>query len=373
VARLPDPVAVPAFWLSMHVAYACRDEGACCSSGWPIPIERPQARAVQRAVVNGHLDAPADWLRAWPGQPADIAGVLSADAHGRCIFHRGRRCDLQTALGHSTLPSCCQHFPRDCVIDSRGIFVTLSHYCPTAAELLFTSDAPLEIVQGPPPVGGAATEGLDARSALPPLLTRGVLMDLPGLTAWEGHLVAWLGGRRNPAGRYEPEATLALLESHATRLSRWRPGAVTLADAIGLLGSQPDATDVEPDWDLERELRHVARRALLPSHTWPDDPASLDDFWHRHRSAWRRHATVINRFLAAHAFASWMAYQGGGVIPGVRRLRLALAVLRAEVARVCETDRADVNAATLKRGIRQADLLVVHLIERQRLASLLSD
>jgi hypothetical protein len=197
-------------------------------------------------------------------------------------------------------------------------------------------------------------------------------MDLPGLTAWEAHLVAWLGGRNNPDGRLGPEATLALLESHARSLSAWRPGAVTLVDAVEALDAAPGAADVEPDWVLERELRDVARRALPSSHTWPGDPGPLDALWSSGRRDWRAHAAVINRFLAAHAFASWMPYYNGGVRSGVRGLRLALAVLRAEVFRACATDVGTVDVDTLTRGIRQADLLLEHLADRRRLAAALN-
>ena len=247
--------------------------------------------------------------------------------------------------------------------------MTLSHYCPTAAGLLFTCDAPIEIVPGPPPVPGAAAEGLDARDALPPLLTRGVLMDLPGLAAWESHQVSWLGGRNNRDGRIGPEATLALLESHAHRLSAWRPGAATLADAVSSLGAQVHPTDVEVDPDTERLLRDVARQSLPPSCTWPDDPAQFDDGWNDYAAAWGAHAAVINRFLAAHAFASWMAYHGDGVLSAVRNLRLALAVLRAEVFRACHERRMELNAVTIEHGIRQTDLLLMHLADRVELVN----
>ena len=149
------------------------------------------------------------------------------------------------------------------MIDTRGVFVTLSNYCPTAADLLFTSRRALEIVGGPAPVPGAAAEGLDARGTLPPLLTRGVLMDYPGLTAWEAHLVEWLGGRRNPDGRWLPEQTLDLLESNARSLSEWRPGAESLADAVAAVAAVTPLTNaVEPRWDEEAALREAARRSL---------------------------------------------------------------------------------------------------------------
>ena len=70
---------------------------------------------------------------------------------------------------HPARPSSCAHFPYVCLIDSRGVRVTLSHYCPTAASMLFAHDGPIEILEGPPPIAGLdVPEGLDARESLPP-------------------------------------------------------------------------------------------------------------------------------------------------------------------------------------------------------------
>ena len=98
----------------------------------------------------------------------------------------------------------------------------------------------------------------------------------------------------------------------------------------------------------------------------------LERRWSTVDAPWRAFAAITNRFLAAHAFASWMAYQGGDVVSGIRRLRLALAVLRAETTRACDVRRAALSEASLQEAIRQTDLLLKHLIDPQRLARLLS-
>jgi len=357
-----------AFWLSMHAGYACRDAGACCTAGWPIPIEWPQAAHVRAAVAGGHLRAAVRWLGVAADQPPDVAGVLATDGSS-CIFHRAHRCEIHTVLGHGALPSCCQHFPRDCVIDDRGVFVTLSHYCPTAAGLLFSYDGALEIVAGPPPVPGGVAEGLDARGLLPPLLTRQVLMDLPGLSAWQAHVVSWLGGRRNPIGRWSPEPVLARLEADARTLAAWRPGTLSLGDAVAGFDDQPESSVERPRWDEERALRRMARESLTPPFTWPGDPDDLEAAWIHLSEGWTARAGIINRFLAAHAFASWMDYQGDGVLCGIRRVRLALAVLRAEALRPARAENDELTDGTLMQAIRQTDLLLVHLIDRQRLSA----
>lgn len=149
------------FWLNFHLPYRCRHSGACCTAGWPIPIEP------ERAVVLGH------------------SGTLPQHPNGACLFHRGR-C---TVYEHR--PLSCVHFPYVCLIDARGVHVTLSHFCPTAAALLFDHRGPIEIVEGPPPVAGLEIpEGLDARESLPPLRQPNVLMSFEEFTNWEKNELA---------------------------------------------------------------------------------------------------------------------------------------------------------------------------------------
>ena len=147
------------FWLNIHLPYRCRHSGACCKAGWPIPIE------ADRAGVLG------------------CSGTLPQDASGACVFHNGR-C---TVYAHR--PMSCVHFPYVCLIDARGVHVTLSHYCPTAASLLFEHRGPIQIVEGPPPIAGLEIpEGLDARESLPPLRdsSRPTTHDpRPSLMSWE--------------------------------------------------------------------------------------------------------------------------------------------------------------------------------------------
>lgn len=140
------------FWLNFHIPYQCRHSGACCTAGWPIPIEHCRAALIKKGewLVGGDV-------------AAEYAGVLARDATGTCVLYDGR-C---TVYEHR--PLSCVHFPYVCLIDARGVHVTLSHYCPTAASLLFEHDGPVAIVEGPSPVPALEIpEGLDARESLPP-------------------------------------------------------------------------------------------------------------------------------------------------------------------------------------------------------------
>jgi hypothetical protein len=223
---------VRTFWLSMHVPYACRHAGACCSSGWPIPVER------ERVAAISVLRHDRSWLRRVVDAPADVSGVLALSNAGHCVFHR-RGCEIQHAFGHRALPTACQHFPRVVLIDPRGVSVTLSHYCPTAAELLFTHEGPVTIVEGPPVLPEGDPEGLDARDVLPPLLVAArasassrhfassVLMDWDGYRAWEEHMVHVLAN----AG-LRPEIAIDRLERDLWKLQQWRPGTDSLRSRV---------------------------------------------------------------------------------------------------------------------------------------------
>ena len=148
------------FWLNFHLPYACRDSGACCTAGWQIPIEPDRAVMISKG----------EWL--------EEGGVLPRDEHGACVFHNGR-CTI-----YEHRPMSCVHFPYVCLIDSRGVHVTLSHYCPSAASLLFEHEGPIEIVEGPSPVPALdIPEGLDARESLPPAS--------PTATAGKPRLMSW--------------------------------------------------------------------------------------------------------------------------------------------------------------------------------------
>jgi hypothetical protein len=134
------------FWLNFHLSYRCRHVGACCTAGWPIPVEAERAVLIEKG----------EWLAA--------GGVLPVTESGECVFHH------EGCAVYEHRPLSCMHFPYVCMIDPRGVHVTLSHYCPTAASLLFEHRGPIEVVEGPSPVPLLEIpEGLDARQSLPPL------------------------------------------------------------------------------------------------------------------------------------------------------------------------------------------------------------
>ena len=123
-------------------------------------------------------------------------------------------------LGETALPATCRHFPRVAVRDARGTFIGLSHFCPTAASLLFRDDVPLAIVESPRAVsaGGLRGPGRDPATICRRSLRPDVLMDLDAYGAWERHMV------RRASGDLAPETVLATLMRDADLVRRVAAG-----------------------------------------------------------------------------------------------------------------------------------------------------
>lgn len=304
---------VRAFCLSIHARYACGRSGACCTAGWPIPIERTRVDALRD---RGLLDRAAAGAPLLKGPLHDGAGaplLLGTTAAGACVFFdaaHGRLCSIQRQAGAGLMPSACQHFPRVALRDGRGIFVTLSHYCPTAARLLLSA-GPIAIVDAPASLSlDGRVEGLDATAVLPPLLRPGMLMDLDGYSAWERRALDILDD-----GGWSAREAVDIIREATAEAAGWKPGRETLAACVA------DAF----------ARAHAARRARSRGERSPlDRPAKA--------------------FLASHLFASWQAYQNGGV-------RAVVAALEDAFARVAP---AGTEAAFLA-AVRAADLELRHI------------
>jgi hypothetical protein len=310
-------------------------------------------------------------------------------------------------LGLEALPSACRDFPRVVTLTPLGVSITLSHFCPTAAAMLFDDPVTLRDHRLPGRDGPAVSilddppgfppswpyEGLDAREALRPLLRPGVLMDWPSLERWERFAVSVLADDAR-----SPESALDVLASAAEDARRWTPkdgpfeeylqrvlssrvtrsgagpeGSAGIADrsspdSIG--PSRDDAAGASRDdaaaWQAVASC--VPHPALLPPA--PEGVDEADERWVA--PVWPQLGWPVRRWLAARAFASWLALQGDGLRTTALGLRVAAGVLRAEAARRCaEADR-DLDAELLKEAVRRADLLLVHLADPDALARRLS-
>ncbi|MBI4887047.1 MAG: hypothetical protein HY824_08135 [Acidobacteria bacterium] len=359
--------------LSIHADYRCHRSGVCCTSDWDVPIELPLYRTLENAMAEGRLrpaaDAAADprAFAAGPDLPDDAAAMVARTRSGDCVFYQRRSglCAVQHDLGEAHLPATCRHFPRLAVRDGRGTFITLTHYCPTAASMLFRDDVPLAIVERPPAFppgdyGGLAIIGDD----WPPLLHPRMLMDFDGYTAWERHMVA-----RCAAANISPESVVATLARDARLLRRHDPAHGAIARAVSDLPRafvrRPPPVDLRASLELFGEVVRA-----VPDDMTPDaDEERLPEAYLRWVApGWDRWRQPLTRYVAAKAFASWTAYQGRGVQTIVRGLDAALAVVRVEAARQCRDAGGALDAALLREAFRSADFLLNHLAAGDALA-----
>ena len=284
-------------------------------------------------------------------------------AHGRpcgCLVHRTR--------GHAALPSACRHFPRVFLRDAHSIRLSLSHYCPTAASLLF-ADEPLCIAEAPAVlVPRGDREGLDATGALPPLLHPGMLMDPASYAEWEARSVAAL------AEAVPPEEALARIAASAERLRSWTPASVPLPEAVRR--ACDETGDALPALSSDRLaaawLAEEAFASVLAGLSVDEAPLDVDADRCFVTRPWPAFAAPVRRYLAGRLFGSWVAYQGEGLRTVVASVACALAVLRIEAARVCADASRLLDAALLTEAVRRTDLLLVHKADRQILAGRLS-
>jgi hypothetical protein len=367
-------VDLPVYALSIHADYRCRHSGACCSTDWDVPVELPVFRNLDAAIKSNRLRpfAPAEKggapLVTGADLPGDAAAIFARTADGRCVFFHGgsRLCIVHRDFGEAMLPATCRHFPRLAVRDARGTFISLTHYCPTAASLLFRNDVPVEIVSSPLAFPPGDYDGLAVNAeAWPPLLNPRVLMDLEGYSAWERHMV-----ERCANLIVAPETVLATLERDARALRTFAPDGTSLAGLVRALPA--DMVEASPHMTLAASLRmHGEVMTTVPDELRPTpDEHDLQDAYANgvlpHWTSW--HAP-LNRYLAAKAFANWTAYQGGGLLSIVRGLEAALALVRVEAARQCRDARRPLDAHLLLEAFRGADFALNHLAVGEDLAA----
>ena len=278
---------MPAYCLNIHASYACAHSGACCTAGWPIAIGRDLADALRR----GGLLSPSQTIA---GAPETSTLTLRTADDGACVFfeaERGRLCRIHRTAGVELLPTACRNFPRITLRDPRGTFITLSNFCPTAARMLLAA-GDITIVDAPASLAlDGEAEGLDATRVMPPLLRAGMLMDLDGYSVWEQEGIAVLNERRDT-----PRAALAVLSTATIDSCSWRPGREPLATRI------------------HRDFTRARLQASLPVEApSPFGPATT-------------------AFLASHLFASWSAYENGGLPAVVHSLEAALELLEHKLA-----------------------------------------
>ena len=260
---------------------------------------------------------------------------------------------MQVAGGERMLPAACRHFPRVYRREPHQDRLTLSHFCPTAAGLLF-DPAPVTIVAAEPPLAlASAVEGLDVTNALPPLLRPGMLMDHPGYDAWEDLVVQSFAGARNI------DEAFAVVTGATERIRRWHPKDGSLQQAVREAFAGPL---VRTDCDLLSAGFQVLARITGP-HPLLAMPSDLPGAW---RGVVEAHGdlldTPLRKYLAASVFANWVAYRGQGLRSVVEWLRACFDVFRLQLTRACARDQVFTRDLVLG-AFRDADYLVVHTVD----------
>ena len=239
---------MPIRCLSVHADYRCRNSGVCCSTPWDVPVELASRAAIDSALAAGTLSAGRPFVGE-PDPPSGAVAVLGRGATGACVFlEPNHLCAVHRAVGEHALPAACRLFPRIALSDRRGTFLTLSHYCPTAARSLLRDDVPLGVVEDPLAFPAGDYEGLAAESAWAPSLRPGVLMGLDVYAAWEQRAVDLCA-----VPDLSPESVLATLARDAEALRAWRPGGRSVREMVSALPLRVDDPAAAPD----------PRRALL--------------------------------------------------------------------------------------------------------------
>lgn len=255
------------------------------------------------------------------------------------------------------LPVGCRHYPRVVRIDAHRVALSLSHYCPTAAALLATDEA-VHIVNVAAPLAlSEPIEGLDARGVLPPLLRPGLLTDHDGYTAWEDMVVGTLARERRP------DKALAVIAAATDELRGWRPGGLSFQDSVDRAFARADAQRASsPAWLTQGvAIARALNRGLVP----------LDGVGGLHTCRETAMMTpamdrIVNNYLAARAFANWIAYQGRGLRTVVSWLHACYDIVRIVL---CRTGRSPVSVANVIEAIRQADYVMLHTIDTQDFAN----
>lgn len=332
------------FALNVHANYCCQHSGACCTAGWSIPVEPDRRRVLG-------------------------TDLLLPESDGACRFYdrQARRCRVHRDHGEPLLPSSCFHFPRRALIDDRGTFVSLSHFCPTAARLLVEHDEPLRIVESPPGFPHERDyDGLDGRGAWPPLIKADLLFDLDGFAAWEGFAIGALSSHTVPLLEI-----LRQLAAAAEHVRHWSPHEEPLAERIHAVTTRSwTPRELATAWeryepittlDAYASVRACVPEGLVPPEILPEDRIH----WADRAGGAAILGHVAHRYVAAKMFGSWAAYEAFGLRTMVAELALADLVLRVEAVRALE--RAAVVADVRVEAVRAADWLLVHLVDRPAL------
>jgi hypothetical protein len=278
------------------------------------------------------------------------------ESTGACWFRDepGRACAIHRAAGEDVLPSACRQFPRICVLEPDVVSVSLSHYCPTAASLLFGDADTFGLVDSPEAFPSTwPFEGLDARHAYPPFLRPGVLLGFDGLRIFEDQAVGVLC--REPLW-----SAMAIIDSAVEGVRSWTAGTGSLCARVarsfvprgGHVKGEPRAADPRPILLGSLTEGTAPSAALPPFQPRPSSVSGLADL-------------ALRKYLASRMIAAWITFQADDLRSVVRYLRLCL-----DTALLFESARPAGESERTRwlEAIRGADLWILHYSDPDLLA-----
>jgi Fe-S-cluster containining protein len=342
--------------LSFHSEYRCQNSGVCCASGWQIAVEAQVEASLRLALAGARAPLPngPEGFQVMIDPPPGCRSSLR-DVGGTCWFRdeSERSCAIHREFGEQSLPSACRQFPRVCVLEPDAVSISLSHYCPTAAGLLFGTDADFKIVTQPKAFPAAwPFEGLDARHSYPPFLRPGVSLGFDGLRTFEERTVRTLSTL--PLWR-----ALSVIDSAVGGLRAWNADAGPLPALIsGTFDRAAEESEIvapgtDPRPILQAALAEgtVAMRLPNPRPTPMSLPPVAD--------------LALRKYVASRLIGAWVMFQADDIRTVLNYLRLCVdtVLLFANAAE----DRA-FPAERWKEAIRNSDLWLLHYCDPERLA-----
>lgn len=288
--------------------------------------------------------------------PAGCQSAFRRDNAGVCWFRDKERrdCAIHREFGEESLASACRQFPRVAVLEPGQTSVSLSHYCPTAAGLLFREPSGFRIVDAPEAFPSTwPFEGLDARQAYSPLLRPGVLLGFDGLRAFESSAVAVLAAP-------DVRAAVARIAAAVERIRAWRPDLGRVPDWIRLAFDQAACV---PAIHRASDPRPTLADSIPPGSA---QPPLLPAFAATFPEIEPRSDLALRRYLAARLVGGWVMFQADDLATVAAYLALCLdCVFLFESAR----DRTEPEVDRWREAIRGADLWLLHLCDPERLVA----
>ncbi len=287
--------------------------------------------------------------------PSGCRSAFRQASSGVCWFRDAERrdCAIHREFGEDALASACRQFPRVAVLEPTQVSVSLSHYCPTAAGLLFDPGMDFALVDRPRAFPhGWPFEGLDARAAYSPLLRPGVLLGFDGLRRFESEAVKLFSATGLQEG-------LSRFGSAVERIREWTPTRGAVPNLVVTAFQESSLTPLriaEPE-----DPRSILVRSIPSGCSVPD----LPEFSPSKRALSPAADLALRRYLAARLIAGWIVFQGEGLATVAAYLRLCLAtVLLFEGAR----HASESEPGRWLEAIRSADLWLLHYCDPELVA-----